>query len=141
MRVLLTGGNGMLGQALRRLCPDDVELIYFSSGEIDLRDQNAVYQLFKQDYFDAVIHAAAKVGGIQANIDDQAGFLSDNLLINTHVIKGAYDAGIRNLINIGSSCMYPKDLGKRLNEEDLLSAQPTKGMPWLSYQRQNYARL
>lgn len=127
MRVLLTGGNGMLGQALRRLCPDDVELIYFSSAEIDLRDQNAVYQLFKQDYFDAVIHAAAKVGGIQANIDDQAGFLSDNLLINTHVIKGAYDAGIRNLINIGSSCMYPKDLGKRLNEEDLLSAplEPT----------------
>lgn len=127
MRVLLTGGNGMLGQALRRLCPDDVELIYFSSAEIDLRDQNAVYQLFKQDYFDAVIHAAAKVGGIQANIDDQAGFLSDNLLINTHVIKGAYDAGVRNLINIGSSCMYPKDLGKRLNEEDLLSAplEPT----------------
>ncbi|HCK32402.1 MAG: GDP-fucose synthetase [Micavibrio sp.] len=127
MRVLLTGGYGMLGQALRRLCPDDVELIYFSSAEIDLRDQNAVYQLFKQDYFDAVIHAAAKVGGIQANIDDQPGFLSENLLINTHVIKGAHDAGIRSLINIGSSCMYPKDLGKLLSEEDLLSAplEPT----------------
>lgn len=127
MRVLLTGGYGMLGQALRRLCSDTIELTYFSSAECDLRDQSAVHKLFKQKHYDAVIHAAAKVGGIQANIDNQAGFLSDNLLINTHVIKGAMEAGVKNLINIGSSCMYPKDLGKLLNEDDLLSAalEPT----------------
>jgi GDP-L-fucose synthase len=74
-----------------------------------------------------VIHCAAKVGGIQANINDPVGFLYENLQMNLNVIHGAFKAGIKYLINLGSSCMYPKDYSELLKEEYLLAAplEPT----------------
>ena len=81
MKVLLTGGSGMVGQAIRRIAAadfQDVELVAPSHEACDLTDLDAVGKLFDAQEFYAVIHAAAKVGGIQANMDDPVGFLVQN---------------------------------------------------------------
>ncbi len=130
LTVLLTGGTGMVGSAIKRAVTDRVlpwRLIAPSRRECDLGQPDQVAQLFAAESFDVVLHCAAKVGGIQANIDDPCGFLTDNLHINLNVIEAAATAGIPKMINIGSSCMYPKDLDRPLRETDLLTAplEPT----------------
>jgi GDP-L-fucose synthase len=130
MRVLLTGGNGLLGHSIRRLQREhrpDWVLHAPTSAELDLREQGQVRDYFAAHRFDFVIHAAAKVGGIKANILEPVSFLADNLLINTHVIEAARSAGIERLLCLGSSCMYPKDVMRPLTENDVLTAplEPT----------------
>lgn len=130
MRVLLTGGSGMLGRALRRLQPDvapQIALLAPTRAQLDLTDRTALADWLAANPVDAVIHAAARVGGIQANIADPTGFLTDNLRINDAVISGAHQAGVPRLIFLGSSCMYPRDHRQPLTEEDLLAAplEPT----------------
>lgn len=130
MRVLLTGGGGLLGHSIRRLQPEQQPswvLVAPTSAELDLRRQSEVEDYFSAQRFDLVIHAAAKVGGIKANILDPVAFLADNLLINTNVIDAARNAGVARLIFLGSSCMYPKDIMRPLTEDDILTAplEPT----------------
>ncbi len=130
MRVLLTGGSGMLGQSLRRLAPEiapELTLIAPSRADLPLTDRAAVARWFAENPVDAVIHAAARVGGIQANIADPVGFLSENLVMNEAVIMGAHQAGVGRLVFLGSSCMYPRDHRQPLLEEDVLAAplEPT----------------
>lgn len=130
MRVFLTGGSGMLGQALRRLQPavaPRIQLLAPPRDRLDLSDRAAVTHWLAENPVDAVIHAAARVGGIQANIADPTGFLIENLRINDAVITGAHRAEVPRLIFLGSSCMYPRDHHQPLTEEDLLTAplEPT----------------
>lgn len=130
MRVLLTGGSGMLGGALRRLSPEvapDIRFLMPSRAELPLTDAAAVARWFADNPVDAVVHAAARVGGIQANIADPVGFLSDNLAMNDAVIMGAHRAGVGRLVFLGSSCMYPRDYRQPLVEGDILAAplEPT----------------
>lgn len=130
MKILLTGGNGMLGRSIIRLASiiqPTLQIIAPTRKELDLLDRVAVRRYFLQNSFDMVIHTAAKVGGIKANISDPIGFMTDNILISTHVIEGARQAGIKSLINIGSSCMYPRDFKGHLTEEAILAAplEPT----------------
>lgn len=128
--VFLTGGAGMLGRCLqdafRELRPD-VKVLAPSRTELDLLDRAAVVGYLERRKPDLVIHAAAKVGGIQANIDDPAGFLTENSQLNLNVIQGAASSGVRDLIYIGSSCMYPRDYDVPLKEAHLLEAplEPT----------------
>lgn len=130
MRVLLTGGSGMLGAAILRLAPTvapDLTLLAPTRHQLDLTDRAAVARWYAANPVDAVIHAAARVGGIQANIDDPTGFLLDNLRINDAVIAGANEAGVGRLLFLGSSCMYPRDHRQPLVEADMLAAplEPT----------------
>lgn len=129
MRVLLTGGSGMLGGALRRLAPEipDLTLLAPARADLPLTDRAAVARWYADNPVDAVIHAAAKVGGIQANIDDPTGFLVENLRLNDAVIMGAHEAGVPRLVFLGSSCMYPRDHRQPLVEGDILAAplEPT----------------
>jgi GDP-L-fucose synthase len=130
MKILLTGGNGMLGRAIRRMAKQhypDLVMHAPPRQSLDLLDLQAARQFFHNQSYDAVIHSAAKVGGIKANISDPVGFMVDNTLINTHVIQCAAENHIPRFINIGSSCMYPRDLGRLLREEDILTAplEPT----------------
>lgn len=124
MRVFLTGGSGMVGSAIRRLNSLDprFEIVAPSRRELDLTDRQTVRDFLSVNSIDLVIHAAARVGGIGANIADPAGFLVDNLALNVSVIDGAAQAEVPALLNIGSSCMYPKDYRQPLVEEDLLAA-------------------
>jgi GDP-L-fucose synthase len=130
MKVLLTGGSGMVGQAIQRIAATDfqhIELIAPTHGECDLADMDAVRGMFDAQEFYGVIHAAAKVGGIQANMDDPVGFLVQNNLINNNVILSARDAGIQRMLFMASACMYPRDYKNPLKEEYLLAAplEPT----------------
>ena len=130
MRIFLTGGNGMLGRALQRIAKTrfaDLKIIAPTRAQLPLDDRAAVNAFYAANDIDMVIHAAAKVGGIAANIAAPVDFLIDNLRINDNVIMGAHDAGVKQLLFFGSSCMYPKDYRQPLLETDLLAAplEPT----------------
>lgn len=98
------------------------ELLTPSRDELDLLNQEVVKNYIHQQQPDLIIHLAAVVGGIQANINSPVKFLVENTLINTHVIQSALLAGTPKFLNMGSSCMYPKDR-ERLHEEDLLTGK------------------
>lgn len=98
-----------------------------SSDEVDLRDYAAVYRMLADELPDMVIHAAGRVGGIQANISDPVGYLNDNLTMGMNLINSCNLIGIPNFLNLGSSCMYPKNYMEPLREEQILtgSLEPT----------------
>jgi GDP-L-fucose synthase len=130
MRIFLTGGNGMLGRAMQRIASKqfpELEILAPTRAELPLEDRDAVTAYYASHKIDIVIHGAAKVGGIAANIAAPVDFLIDNLRINDNIIMGAHDAGVEKLLFFGSSCMYPKDYRQPLVETDLLAAplEPT----------------
>ena len=117
----------MVGQALLRCLRPSHELVAPSRAELDLENKDAVVETLRDARPECVIHAAGKVGGIQANIDDPVGFLVHNLLATVNVIQAALQLGVERFVFLGSSCMYPKDLYRPIQEEDLLTAplEPT----------------
>lgn len=130
MRVLLTGGNGMLGTAIRTLAPvHQPSWIIDAPGrkDVDFCDQAQVRDWMAGHKYDLVIHCAARVGGIKANMAQPVEFLAENLLMNTNLIEESRKAGVPNFIFIGSSCMYPRDYKNPLKEEYVLEAplEPT----------------
>lgn len=129
IRILLTGARGMLGSSIAtRLSADpDVELIPWSRETGDLRDAPRVEAEFVRLRPDLVIHCAAKVGGIHANIAEPYTYLSDNLLLDQSVTQASLAAGVKEFLYIGSSCMYPRDYRQPLVESDILGGplEPT----------------
>jgi GDP-L-fucose synthase len=99
------------------------EVLAPRSSELDLRDFNAVQAYLEQHKPDLVIHAAGKVGGIQANIKEPVSFLLDNLDMGRNIVWAAYKAGITRLINLGSSCMYPRNHSEPLSEDMVLKGE------------------
>ena len=127
-KIWVAGHNGMVGSALlRRLAAANCEILTVSRQDLDLRQQSAVDDWLAENKPDAVILAAAHVGGIKANNEYPADFLYNNLAIETNVIHGAYKAGVRKLLFLGSSCIYPRDAVQPITEEALLTAplEPT----------------
>lgn len=122
-RIYIAGHNGMVGSAIMRKLKSEgyKNLIIKDSNELDLRDQNAVNQFFKNEKLDFVFLTAAKVGGILANNTFRAAFLYDNLMIEANVIHAAYQNKVRKLLFLGSSCIYPKMANQPMNEDALLS--------------------
>lgn len=127
--IYVAGHTGLAGSALvraleRRQCR---HIVRRTSRELDLRDAAAVNRLFASERIDYVFLAAAKVGGIGANAERPAEFIRDNLLIQTNVIDAAYRHGVRKLLFLGSSCIYPKHAPQPMRESDLLTGplEPT----------------
>ena len=122
-KIFIAGHNGMLGSAILRELKKKgyKKLIIIDKKRLDLRNQNAVRKFFKKKKPDAVIIAAAKVGGIKANIDYPANFISDNLEIQTNLITSSYLHKVKKLILFGSSCIYPKHLKKPIKENQILT--------------------
>ena len=122
-RIFLSGHNGMVGSAiLRKLKNLKYKNIFIQTRkQLDLRDQSKVYKYLSKIKPDAVIIASAKVGGIQANNNLKAEFIFDNLSIQNNLIDGSYKNGVKNLIFLGSSCVYPKESKQPIKEEYLLS--------------------
>jgi GDP-L-fucose synthase len=122
-RIFVAGHRGLVGSAiLRRLERDGFNnIITRTSRELDLRNQMAVKQFFESTRPQVVILAAAKVGGILANSESPADFLYDNLAISTNCIHAAHQTGVLKLLNLGSSCIYPKRAPQPLKEEYLLT--------------------
>ena len=122
-KVFIAGHNGMLGSSiLRELKKKGYrKLITIDKKKLDLRDQNAVSKFIKNKKPEAVIVAAAKVGGIKSNIEYPANFISDNLQIQTNLITSSHTNNVKKLILFGSSCIYPKNLKKPIKESQILS--------------------
>lgn len=128
MRTYLAGHRGMVGGAiLRRLQNAGVEVITRSHAELDLTDQAAVREFFDTERPDVVILAAAKVGGIHANNTYPADFIYENLMIECNVIHQAFAAGVGRLLQLGSSCIYPRSAPQPMAEDALLTGvlEPT----------------
>jgi GDP-L-fucose synthase len=124
MRILLTGGGGMVGRnLLEHPCIEDFEVLAPRSSELDLRDFNAIQKYLSESKPDLIIHAAGKVGGIQVNIREPVGFLLDNLDMGRNIVWASRQAGIKRLINLGSSCMYPRNHSEPLSEEMILKGE------------------
>lgn len=127
-KIWVAGETGMVGRALlRALEGKDVEILHAPHAMLDLTDQAATYGWLSTHKPDAVIMAAAKVGGIGANSMYPADFIRDNLSIAMNVIEGAHRAGIQRLLFLGSSCIYPKMAPQPIKEESLLTGplEPT----------------
>ena len=120
--VFVAGHRGMVGSALtRRLAQENVKLLTVGRGELDLRDQAAVFDWFASKTPQVVFLAAAKVGGIVANNTLRAEFLYDNLAIAANVIHAAYLNRVEKLMFLGSSCIYPKLAPQPLREDYMLT--------------------
>jgi len=123
MRLFIAGHKGMVGSALVRRFQADkgVELILKDRSQLDLCDKNQVFDFYRETQPDAVIVAAAKVGGIMANNTYPAEFLYQNLAIALNTIEGAYRSGVKRLLFLGSSCIYPKLAPQPMREDCLLT--------------------
>jgi GDP-L-fucose synthase len=127
-RVFVAGHRGLVGSAIvRRLARESCTVLTAGRAELDLRRQESVERWFEAERPDAVFIAAAKVGGILANSTYPALFLYDNLAIETNLIHTAYLAGVKKLVFLGSSCIYPKLAPQPIVEDALLTGplEPT----------------
>lgn len=124
-RVYIAGHRGMVGSAICRCFTTEgfSNILTRSHSELDLRNQEAVDHFFKETQPEYVILAAARVGGILANSTYPADFLYDNLLISANVIHAAYKCGARKLLNLGTSCIYPRLASQPIKEEYLLTGE------------------
>jgi GDP-L-fucose synthase len=122
-KIYIAGHNGMVGSAIKRRLEKEgyKNFVLRSSMELDLRNQRAVADFFENEKPDYVFLAAAKVGGILANNTYRAEFLYDNLMIQNNVIHQSYVHGVKKLLFLGSSCIYPKHAPQPLKEEYLLT--------------------
>lgn len=128
-KIYIAGHNGMVGSAIKRqlVSLGYTQIIGKSSKELDLRNQEAVKAFFEEEKPEYVFMAAAKVGGIVANNTYRAEFLHDNLAMQLNVIHQSYLQGVKKLMFLGSSCIYPKFAPQPLKEEYLLTGilEPT----------------
>ena len=122
-KIYVAGHRGMVGSSFMRLLKKQgyTNLVTRTSSELDLRDQAAVARFFRQQKPDYVLLAAAKVGGIHANNTYRADFLYDNLMIEGNVLDQSYRHGVRKLLYLGSSCIYPKLAPQPIREEYMMT--------------------
>ena len=133
MKTYIAGHRGMVGGAIlrrleaRREAGEAVEIVTRTSSELDLTDQAQVAAFFAAEKPDVVILAAAKVGGIHANNSYPADFIYENLMIECNVIHQAHAAGVARLLQLGSSCIYPRAAAQPMREDALLTGvlEPT----------------
>lgn len=130
-RVFVAGHRGMVGSAIsRRLEATGCVILTVGREQLDLLDQLATRQWIKRERPDAIILAAAKVGGILANLSYPASFLYDNLIIASNVIEAAHQADVNRLLFLGSSCIYPKFAPQPISEESLLTGSLESTNEW-----------
>ena len=127
-KIYIAGHNGLVGSALVRLLKKEGynNLITRSFSELDLRNQQAVSDFFGKEKPDYVFLAAAKVGGIKANNEYPASFIYDNLMIEANIIHASYSYGVKKLLFLGSSCIYPRLCPQPIAEEYLLTSELEK---------------
>ena len=128
-KIFVAGHNGMVGSAIvRRLRAGGyTNMLLRTRAELDLLDQPAVMRFFAEEKPDYVFMAAARVGGIQANDTYRADFLYQNLQMEANVVHGAWQAGVADMLFLGSSCIYPRDCPQPIREDYLLTGplEPT----------------
>ena len=127
-KIYLAGHRGMVGSSILKKLKDSgyKNIIVQTRHQLDLRDQKKVMNFFKKNSFQFVIIAAAKVGGIYANDTYKADFIYENLVIQNNIIHSSFINGIKNIIFLGSSCVYPKNSKQPIKESYLLTGELEK---------------
>ena len=131
-RIWVAGHRGMVGSAVVRALQarGDAEILTVGRDKLDLRDAPAVRQWLKDNRPDAIVVAAAKVGGILANATYPAEFLNDNLVLQSNIIEGAHRADVNRLLFLGSTCIYPKMASQPIKESALLTGPLEETNEW-----------
>ena len=126
--ILITGSTGMIGKNLSIYLNNSKKDFFFTpnSKELNLEHPEKIEKFIKDKKINFVIHLAAKVGGIQANIDNNLDFYVYNNMINNNLIKVCYDSKVKKLLNVASTCVYPTNISKKLKEEMLFSGKLEK---------------
>ena len=121
-KIFIAGHNGMLGSSILRILREKKykKIITINRSKLDLRDQNSVKNFFKTKKPDVVIIAAAKVGGIKANMNFPANFINDNLQIQSNLILNSFNFRVKKLIFFGSSCIYPNNIKEKIKEDQIM---------------------
>ena len=122
-KIFIAGHNGMLGSSIFRLLKEKKykKIITINRNKLDLRDQNSVKNFFKIKKPDVVIIAAARVGGIKANMNYPANFINDNLQIQSNLILNSFNFRVKKLIFFGSSCIYPNNIKEKIKEDQIMA--------------------
>jgi GDP-L-fucose synthase len=123
MKIFITGAHGMVGRNIYEILEDQHQIFGPDHLELDLRNYSAVLEFLKKHKPDLIIHCAGVVGGIQANIANPVKFLVDNLDIGRNVIMAARETSCKKLLNMGSSCMYPRNIDGSIPEEMVLKGE------------------
>lgn len=123
MKILITGGSGMVGSAFKNLQTKH-DLILVGSREYDLTSWKDSLHMVERNKPDAIIHLAAKVGGIKANMENQGDFYTINSLINTNVLKAAKDLKVEKVVSLLSTCIYPDKVEYPLTEDQIHNGPP-----------------
>lgn len=130
--IYVAGHRGMVGSAVKQKLEQEgfTNIISRTSAELDLRNQQAVLNLFKKEKPEIVIDAAARVGGILANRDYPWQFLYENLEIQNNIIASSHETGVEKLVFLGSSCIYPKHADQPMREDSLLTGELEPTNQW-----------
>lgn len=120
-KVLVTGGSGLVGSSLKNYNSD---YILPTRKQLNLLNAEEILDFIIKNNVQAIIHAAAKVGGVKANIDSVSDFYTENILMNTHILESAKKAGVKKVISFLSTCVYPDKVQYPLKEEYLHFGQP-----------------
>ena len=122
--LLLTGGSGLVGRNIQNhYASNKWNIIAPTSNDLNLMDYTAVKSFFNACKPDIILHCAGRVGGISANIMEPVAFLDSNLAIGRNVIMGAREAKIKKLINLASTCIYPREAQNPLKEKYILEGK------------------
>ena len=125
MKILVTGGSGLVGKAIKKITSNyDHDFVFMSSKECNLIDYNETLEYFSSIKPDYVIHLAANVGGLFKNMNHKVEMLEDNLMINTNVLKCAYLSGVKNLVACLSTCIFPDNTSYPIDETMLHNGPP-----------------
>ncbi len=130
MRVLVTGGTGLVGRNLQEICPD---FVYLSSKDCNLLNYEETKKLFEQTYPTHIIHLAAKVGGLYMNLEYNFEMLHDNLLINMNIMKVCKEFKVKNFIGCLSTCIFPDNVKYPITEDQLHNGEPHKSNEGYAY--------
>lgn len=152
-KIMIAGINGMVGKSIKHILEKSgyLNIVGPSSKDLDFRDYNKTKKYMELENPEVIIFAAAKVGGILANIHNPVTFLQDNLEIQNSIIKAAHESNINNMIFLSSSCIYPREVSQPMKEEDLMTGilEPTNegfalaklsGMKLIEAYRKQYNR-
>lgn len=123
MKILICGSTGMVGKNLVELAPKEVELLIPNRLELDLSNYELTFDYLVLHKPDLIINCAGIVGGIQANMSEPVRFLLENIDINRNVIWAAFNSKVKNVLNLGSSCMYPRSAINPIKETEILNGE------------------
>lgn len=124
MKIVVTGGTGMVGSSFKRVNSKSHDIKLVGRKDADLRSRDQVMRLLKKESPDAVIHLAARVGGVKGNTDFVADFYSENVTINTNVLDACNMSGVNNVVSLLSTCVYPDKVRYPLTEDQIHNGEP-----------------